>query len=85
MNEAASVGMGDDTRIEELEKLLDMAIQALEFYADKSRWCEENPQYGDNQVTIGQNDWESFGESLQYFGGNMARETLAKIREARGE
>lgn len=67
-------------KIKLLEEKLEVAVEALKFYADKNNWiCSEYLDYSE----IVKSDIESLPineDEHDYFGGKQSRQALEKIR-----
>ena len=64
--------------IRELREKLGVAVNALEFYAEKSNWVSRTGKVG--ICAVDTSDRELNTEEYPFAGGKMAREALSRIR-----
>ena len=65
---------------ERLQKKLDIAIKALEFYGDSAKW-EPTDSIIQMPTFMVADDCEKIDCSRAYWGGRMARETLEELKD----
>lgn len=71
-----------DEKIKSLEAQLQIAVEALEFYADEKSWDFTFDLNGHESYEEIKDDTENTSPAMSY-GGKRAREALAKIREGK--
>ena len=64
----------------EMQKKLDIAIEALEFYGDSAKW-EPTDSIIQMPTFMVADDCEKIDCSRAYWGGRMARETLEELKD----